>query len=184
MNETLQAIFDRRSIRDFQQEPLSGEQIQLLARAALASPSGMNLQPWHFSFVTRKSLIGKISDAAFETFRRKGQQDIIDRMSARHEQLFYGAPLVVFITMNKDNRSEIDAGIAAENLAIAAQSLGLGSCIIGLAAAAFQGESADELKKRLEFPRCHEMVISVAIGHPAVHPDPHDMHPEKISFIG
>lgn len=183
MNETLQAIFDRRSVRRFTAESITSEQMQKLAQAALASPTGMNQQPWHFSFVSNKDLIRKINDEAFRQFREKGQQDIIDRMKKRHESIFYGAPLVVFISLPHDQDSSIDAGIAVQNLAIAAQSLGLGSCIIGLAGAAFGGKKRDELRRDLEFPHCHEFAISIAIGSPAMSKDPHDMRPEKVSFI-
>ena len=183
MNETLKAIFDRRSVRNFTAEPITSEQMQKLAQVALASPTGMNQQPWHFSFVSNNDLIQKINDEAFSQFREKGQQDIINRMKERHESIFYGAPLVVFISMTRDQDSSIDAGIAVQNLAIAAQSMGLGSCIIGLAGAAFGGKMSDELKRDLEFPHCHEFAISIAIGRPAMSKEPHDMRPEKVSFI-
>src|SRR5690554_4318864 len=112
MNETMKVIFDRRSIRNFKSDKLTSEQLQQLAQIALASPTAMNQQPWHFSFVTNQQLIGKVNDAAFATFKKKNQQDIIDRMKARHESIFYGAPLVVFISMPHDSDNLIDAGIA------------------------------------------------------------------------
>lgn len=183
MNETMKVIFDRRSIRNFKSDKLTSEQLQQLAQIALASPTAMNQQPWHFSFVTNQQLIGKVNDAAFATFKKKNQQDIIDRMKARHESIFYGAPLVVFISMPHDSDNLIDAGIAVENLAIAAQSLGLGSCIIGLAGAAFEGSQKDELHGALEFPPCYSFAISIAIGHSATTKEPHDTRPEKVSFL-
>ena len=183
MNETMQNIFNRRSIRNFKSDRLSSEQLQQLAQTALASPTGMNQQSWHFAFVTNQELITKVNDAAFASFKRENQQDIIERMKKRHESIFYGAPLVVFISMPKSNDNLIDAGIAVMNLAIAAQSMGLGSCIIGLAGAAFSGRVKDDLKNELEFPPCHEFAISVAIGYPAMDKEPHDMRPEKVTFI-
>ena len=87
MNETMKAIFDRRSIRDFKSDKLTSEQLQQLAQIALASPTAMNQQPWHFSFVTNQQLIDSVNQAAFATFKKKNQQDIIDRMKARHERI-------------------------------------------------------------------------------------------------
>ena len=53
MNETIKAILDRRSIRNFKNIPLTDEQIQTFAQVALASPTGMDRQPWIFRLVTR-----------------------------------------------------------------------------------------------------------------------------------
>ncbi len=184
MNETLKAIQDRRSIRRFQAEPLTQTELDALADVALASPTGMNRQTWEFRFITDQALIAGLNAAAMETFREEGNQAIIDRMAARHESIFYGAPLVILISMPKGEDGGLDAGIAAANLAVAAQSMGLGSCIIGLAAAAFTGEKGERLARQVQWPDNHEFAISIAIGHPAITKEPHERHPEKIRFIG
>ncbi len=183
MNETLKNIFDRRSIRRFEEKALTQDQLETLADVALASPTGMNRQPWQFHFVTDTAAIEAISEAALMTFRQNGSQDVLDRVAARHKSLFYGAPLVVFITTAQDTYAKIDAGIAVSNLAIAAQSMGLGSCIIALAGAAFQGDQAKESAGLIQMPATHEFAISIAIGHPAMTKDAHERHPEKVILI-
>ena len=52
MNEVLNAIEQRRSVRGYEDRALTQEQIDALVKAALESPSARNAQPWHFSFVT------------------------------------------------------------------------------------------------------------------------------------
>lgn len=183
MNDTLKAIFDRRSIRRFEDTPLTAEEISTLENVALASPSGMDRQPWLFHFITDQKVISEISEGALDTFRRDGNQAILDRMAARHPSIFYGAALLVVISMPKDNPSGVDAGIAAENLAIAAQSMGLGSCIIGLAAASFSGVRGDAMCKLIGMPDDNCFMVSVAIGHPAMTKEAHESHPEKIVRI-
>lgn len=183
MNETLSAIFDRRSIRAYTAEPLTEEQIKTLAEVALASPTGMNLQPWLFHFVTDQARLDIVNEASLNYFRKIGNQAVLDRIASRHASIFYGAPLVVFITMPKDNPSGVDAGIAAANLAIAAQSMGLGSCIIGLAAAAFGSDQASDVARVLEIPDGRAFSISIAIGHPAATKEAHERNPEKIKFL-
>jgi len=184
INETLQAIFSRRSIRRFSDDPLTADQLDDLKAVALASPTGMNRQSWHFSFVMNTDKIAAVSEGALAHFRQDGNQAVVDRMAARHKSLFYGAPLVVFISLPQGDDAELDAGIAAANLAVAAQSMGLGSCIIGLAAAAFNGTQADEMKRLIAMPDGHEFAISIAIGHPAMTKEAHEQHPEKITVIG
>lgn len=188
MNEIIKAILDRRSIRGFTSEQLTDAQVDTLAEVALASPSAMNQQPWIFHFVRDTEKIAAISDAAVAFFRKTGNQAVLDRIASRHSSIFYGAPLVVFITMPKDSLTNtmrcIDAGIAAENLAIAAQSMGLGSCIIGMAAVAFNGDQAADIARLIDMPDDHAFMISIAIGHAAVSKDAHEHNPEKVKRIG
>lgn len=181
-NGTVQAIFDRRSIRNFTAEGLTGEELELLERVALASPTGMNAQPWQFHFVTAQPVIRQISEATLDTFRQMGNTEVIERMKSRHESIFYGAPLVVVITMPKD-ASGVDAGIAVENLAVAAQSMGLGSCIIGLAGVAFSGPHGEESAKAIGMEKDREFAISIAIGHPAMSKEAHEIQEGKIIRI-
>lgn len=183
MNETINAIFDRRSVRAYTAESLTQEQISILADVALASPSGMNLQPWLFHFVTDQSKISAVSEAAVSFFRKTNNQAVLDRIASRHPSIFYGAPLVVFITTPKDSPSGVDVGIAVANLAIAAQSMGLGSCIIGMAAAAFGSDQSAEVASQLEIPDDHAFIVSIAIGHPAMTKEAHELNPEKVKFI-
>jgi nitroreductase len=181
-NDTIRSIMERRSIRNFLAQPLTGDELAVLRDAALASPSAINAQPWQFHFITRQDVIKAINQAALDHFRMTGNQAVLDRMSARHPSIFYGAPLLVIITLPQ-GRGLLDAGIAAENLALAAQGLGLGSCIIGLAEAAFQSDAAAAIAAQIKMPAGYEFAISVAIGHPASTKEAHDMHPEKITWI-
>lgn len=183
MNETINAIFDRRSIRSFKAEPLTQDQIGTLAEVALASPSGMNLQPWLFHFVSDPAKIAAVSEAAIGFFRKTGNQAVLDRIASRHPSIFYGAPLVIFITTPKDNPSGVDTGIAVANLAIAAQSMGLGSCIIGMASAAFGSDQGAEVARLLEIPDDRAFMVSIAIGHPAMTKEAHERNPDKVKFI-
>jgi nitroreductase len=183
INETIQNIMDRRSIRGFLPDPLSPEQLQILQDTALASPSGMNRQPWQFHFIVNQDMIRQISRTAIETFQQDGDQEIIRRITSRHPSIFYGAPLLVVITTAKGSLDGLDAGIAVENLAIAAQSMGLGSCIVGLAGAAFRGMHATNPTRLIQMPDGYEFAISIAIGYPAMTKEAHEKHLEKITLI-
>ncbi|NLO35344.1 MAG: hypothetical protein GX112_03185 [Clostridiaceae bacterium] len=182
MNTTLQAISNRRSIRSFAAAPLKQEEIDALIVAALASPTAMNRQLWEFRFITSQSLIEAMNEAALSHFRSIGDQAALDRIAARHASIFYGAPLLVVIAIPADagRYAAIDAGIAVENLAIAAQSLGLGSCIIGMASASFTGARGKAILEQMDWPEGYEFAISIAIGHPAMSKEAHERHPEKV----
>jgi len=184
MNETIRSIFDRRSNRGFTEEPLTAEEIELLQQCALASPTAMNAQSWHFTFVTDRSLIGQVEDAVVEIVCGTGDKSAIDRLAGRKNKVFYDAPLAVFISSDNNNGwSEVDAGIAVQNLALAAHSMGLGSVIIGMCKCAFAGERGEQLAKALHFPEGYRFTIAAAIGHPSVTKEAHDIKPDKVEVI-
>ena len=184
-NPTLQAIFDRRSIRKYAPEPLTEDQLETLVQVALASPTARDRQAWHFAFVADPARIAEVSGAAIETFRRNGDQAVLDRLASRGGGLFYEAPLVVFVSCPGDDHDYkgLDCGIAVENLAIAATSMGLGSCIIAMARAAFQGEAGDALARRIGMPDGASFAISIAIGRAAVGKDPHPRDRTKVTVL-
>jgi iodotyrosine deiodinase len=62
--EFLETMKTRRSIRDFSEEPVPRELIELAIRAAATAPSGANRQPWHFVAVDDPTLKSQIRNAA------------------------------------------------------------------------------------------------------------------------
>ncbi|MDR0920024.1 MAG: nitroreductase family protein [Oscillospiraceae bacterium] len=170
-NTVLKTIAQRRSIRSYKEISLTTEQIDILVKAALDAPTARNEQSWHFSIVTNKDLMSEINA---ETCK------IIDR----EMDIFYNAPLAIFISGDINNEySAIDAGIAVENIAIAAESIGLGSVILGLPGAAFKSEKASEFEKKLNFPETHKFQIAIAVGVPAASKDAHEVLPDRISYV-
>lgn len=184
MNETISSILERRSNRGFEAKPLSDEQLDTLKQCALAAPTAMNAQSWHFSFVTNADIIKAVEDATLDELYATADEATKQRITSRGKTIFYGAPLVVFISSDNDNYwSHIDAGIASENLAVAAQSMGLGSVIIGLCKKAFDGEKRTELEKLLCFPENHSFSIAVALGVPTATKDAHPVMDGKLCVI-
>ena len=66
---------------------------------------------------------------------------------------------------------------------MAAESLGLGSVILGMPRDAFAGEKADEFRKALHFPQGWDFVIAIAIGVPADTKDAHAVKEDRISYV-
>ena len=186
--ETLDLIQKRRSIRKFSAELVTEDQIRTLVEAAQAAPSAMNQQPWRCHFITSPKVIQEINSAAFAKFRADGSQGVIDRLAARGstDDVFYGAPLVVIITAERSQMAGygmLDCGIVAQTIALAAEAIGLGSCIIGLTAAAFSGLARTSIGHLIQMPDSHEFAISIAIGHPLTTKEPHERQPERIAII-
>ena len=92
---------------------------------------------------------------------------------------------VLILSADKDFKwSKLDAGITVQNIALAAQSMKLGSLIIGIIDDVMRGEKKDYFAKLLKFPDNHEFAIAVAVGHRATEKKPHEIDFDKsVSFI-
>ena len=179
--DVLQAISNRRSHRAYKTDQLPEEALNSILTAALQSPSARNRQPWHFSIVQDAALIQEVHDEAAKVMGKDGSP----RFADPDFQIFYHAPTVIFLFGEKENAwTPIDCGIAVENIALAAEGLGVGSVILGLPKPAFKGDKADELRAKLQCPEGYDFVIAIALGYSTDTKDPHDLRAEKISRIG
>ena len=179
--EVLQAISERRSHRAYKKDQLPEDVLEAILKAGLESPSARNRQPWHFSVVQNAELIQEVHD---EAARVMMSTEAGPRFRDPAFQIFYYAPTVIFIFGEKDfSWTQVDCGIAVENMALAAEGLGVGSVILGFPRAAFRGEKADDLKKRLECPEGHGFVIALALGYATDNKEAHDLRRDHISRI-
>lgn len=178
--EVLQAIASRRSHRAYKKDQLPEDVLGAILKAGLEAPSARNRQPWHYSVVQNAELIQEIHDEAEKVLASEGGK----RFTDPEFQIFYHAPTVIFIFGDKDFYwSHVDCGIAVENMALAAEGLGVGSVILGYPRAAFVGDKADALRKRLECPEGHDFVIALALGYATDSKAAHDLREENISRI-
>lgn len=166
MNEVLKAIRNRRSTRLFTDDQVKREDIEKILDAAIYSPSAHNDQPWRFTVIQNKELLQE-----FNMDCKIGAKDIEDdllRKMANNEKLnlFYNAPTVILVCgEEKAIMPQVDCAAATENMLIAAESLGLGSCWIGFAAFAFIGEKDEYYRKKFEIPEGYKPYYAVSLGH-------------------
>lgn len=181
-NAVLDAIHSRFSCRAFSDVPVTEEQLKTLTDAALASPSAMNRQPWHIVAVNNPALVREMDAALVEAYRQSGETAIIERIASRGNTVLYGAPCVIYVAL-KEGGNILDIGIATQNMALAAASLGLNSCIIAMSRILFQGETAAEWNKRLQIPDGYEYGITIAIGTAKAEGKPHELDTSKVTVL-
>ncbi len=168
-NPVLDAIARRHSCRSYTAEPVSRPDLEALALAAVQAPSSRGRAPWRIVAVTDSDLIDDLSASALRLMARH-EPDSASRFGAPGTNLFYQAPAVFVLAARRtwDYTSEdLDIGLVAENIALAATGLGLGSLICGFLTQAFRDADADRLYQRLGLPREYEVRVGVAVGHPA-----------------
>jgi nitroreductase len=183
MNETLKNITERYSCRDFADTPLTDGQIEALVNAALAAPSARNLQPWHITVVKDKKLIDELDAAGMEVLSTEEDKTFYDLMMQRGGKMFYDAPFVIVITTDGSKWGMLDSGILCQNVVLAAESMGLGTCIAGLLNVPLGGPRGDEFKKRLEFKDGYEFAVGVLVGTIKSGKKPHELDFTKVTYI-
>ncbi|MBR5231747.1 MAG: nitroreductase family protein [Clostridia bacterium] len=183
-NSVLDTISARRSHRAYRDTPVSPEHIDLLLKAFLESPSAVNKQPWHISVVRSQKLLDDMNEAIRGEVMKREAAVRSPRFADSAFHVFYHAPLVFFLSADPAWRySALDSGIAVENIALAAESLGLGSVILGMPRDAFISERGEEFKKALDFKDGEEFMIAIAVGHPADDKPAHPIQEGHISYI-
>ena len=186
MNAVLKAIEERFSCRSFTEQKLEDKDITAIAQAAIQAPSGMNRQNWQVIIVKDKSIVEELDAIGMKTLSDMENKGMYDRIMARGGKLFYNAPCMIIIAVKKNASSMelIDCGILAQNVVLAATSLGIASVHCGMVGIPLDGEKAAELKSRLKFPEGYEFGLGVLLGYAEAAGTPHVPDQEKITIIG
>lgn len=183
-NAVLDTIAARRSHRAYEATPVTDKQLDALLKACMDAPSAVNRQPWHVSVVRNQALLHEMNAELRAQMMQREASERSPRFADPSFDVFYHAPLVLFLSANPDWRySALDCGIAVQNIALAAESMGLGSVILGMPRDAFAGSRREEFEKALGFLSGEVFQIAIAIGVPADNKDAHPVHEGHVSYI-
>jgi nitroreductase len=172
-NEVLRAIKARRSTRKFTDEQISPGQLDALLEAAIWAPSGGNNQSWLFTAIQREDVLEKLNAVVKDGFSRyvpdddyPGKQGVKEYAKRDDFNFFHYAPTLI-IASNKPNyeNAMADCALALENIFLAAQSIGLGTCYINQLFWLRRDEGVREYLAELGVPREHVICSSVAVGY-------------------
>lgn len=152
MENFSQLVQTRRSMRKFTDEKVSREDLQLLLRAALMSPSSKGLHSWQFVVVEDKALITELSHC-----------------KAQGADFLSGAPMAI-VVLAEPEVSDVwieDASVASTMLLLQAEDLSLGSCWIQVRdrSDADGGHAEDNVRRVLDIDPSLRVLSIVAVGH-------------------
>lgn len=153
-NEAYEAIMNRVSIKRYKPDPVPEELIEKVVAAGVAAPSGVNFQGTLFLVLTgeKRDALMKINAAVLN----RGDIDP-----------FYGAPVVIAVLDKKDAFcKEYDGSIAAAQMLLAAETLGLGACWIHRAKPQFETEEGKALLKEAGIEEEVIGVANIILGYP------------------
>lgn len=161
----IENIMTRTSIRQFKAQPVEQDKVDILLKAAMAAPTALNLQPWHFIVINDKETIALLS----------GKQPT-------------SAPLMIAVcgdtdkTMLPDGNAKLpdfwveDVSAATENLLLAAHALGLGAVWTGVYPAM---DRTAEVANVLNCPQNIVPLAVVRVGYPDESPEPKNKYKEE-----
>lgn len=173
MDDFLKLVAARQSDRAYDMSrPVEAEKLQRILEAARLAPSACNAQPWKFVVINDPELSVKIGKATAGLGMNKFAKDAPVHILVVEESMnitsFLGAKI-------KDKYFPlIDIGIAAAHITLAAESMGLGSCILGWF-------DEKEIKKLAGIPAGKRLLLDITIGYPAKAKRPKSRKPiEKV----
>ncbi len=153
-NEVIEAIHKRSSVRSYSSREVPREVLMELVGAGMAAPSGANKQPWEFIVVEDREVLDQI---------------------AKSKKMFAGAKAAIVVAGHSDGDGDgsiywyQDCSAAAQNILLAAHSLGLGAVWTTVHPHAQLESSAKEL---FDLPDGVTALCIIAIGYPNSEPKP------------
>jgi len=165
VNPVLSNIMARRSVRKYLDKPVEHEKLEVIVKCGINAPSGMNRQPWIVRVVEDQKLIANVNQAA-------GRSQ------------FYGAPALICVCTPANGGGELDAGLLGENMMLAAQSMGLGTCCLGGPVRfLLSNEKCKFFLDRLDIPADYKLNYILAIGYPDEQPEAKPRDATKVKYI-
>lgn len=155
MNEVLNNILTRRSVRKFKPEQIKDEELDQILQAGIYAPSGMNKQSWQFTVIQNKEKIESLAKVIRQALGRDENYN------------FYSPATLILLSNDKDNSNGLaDCSCALENIFLMANSLGIGSCWINQLKTICDEKEVRDLLNSFEIPSNHIVWGIAALGYP------------------
>ena len=148
--DVYQCLRSRRTVRDYNPDPIPQELVRRILKAGRWAPSSSNTQKWHFIVIQDRDtleLLGKI---------------------ATQGSFIAQAPLAIAIVMDEAPRPQLDAGRALQQMELMAWSEGVGMCFVGVRE---EGQQR-AVKELLKIPEGMELITLLPFGYRADTPRP------------
>ncbi len=188
MNEILKTILNRRSIRKFKPEQLKIEELQVILKAGKYAPTAMNQQPWHFTVIQSQEVLNKINEACKKVLiktKNKRFEQLSKGTDGKDISVMHNTPVLIVVSGNQEAIApQIDCALAIQNMFIAAESLGIGSCwIYAIYHLYSDADGKDFLIKEGIIPKDYVLAGSCAFGYKAIEPQAPPRKDDVVTFI-
>ena len=176
-NAVIDAIMARRSIRQYHATPVSRDTLMQIMECGINAANGQNKQSWEVRIVDNSATMAQIQD-----LMAAGNAELDPAMV---KGCMRGAPVMVFIARDLNyDFSAYDCGLLAGNILLSAQSMGVGSIVLGSPVRFINDavNSADILHI-LGYSENYELCLCVGLGYAAEAPDAKPRDINKVQFV-
>lgn len=165
-NETIKVIKQRRSIRSYKEKQIKDEELQAVIEAGMYAPNAGD-QAWHFTAVQNREMLNRLNLAAKEAAKQMNMGHLSELGNDENFNCLYGAPTLIIVSGDGNSfvPLEADCAAATQNMLLAAESLGLGTCWIFFVLLAFNSPQGNELRKELKIPEGYKPYYSTLVGY-------------------
>ena len=176
MNEVIQTMYARRSVRLYQDRPVPRETVDALLHAACQAPCGGNTQCWQFLVLEKDEVKMKLNEAVrlamldLELGEYPYKSMVNGKKAAENPawKCFLGAPVWIIIASVEHYPNALnDCALAASNIMHAAKSLGLDTCWVNQVPWTFRDPRVMEVLKEYGLEDGRVIGSTVALGYAA-----------------
>lgn len=169
MNDVIKNMVERRSIRQYKDEQIKDEELELILEAGKYAASGMGMQSTIMVVLQDKDVIAKYAKMNAAVMNRDTDP-------------FYGAPTVVVVLADKSRGTCVEDGsLVIGNMMNAAHSLGIGSCWIHRAYQVFESDEGKALLKEWGIVGDYRGVGNCILGY--IDGEYPEVKPRKDNFV-
>ncbi|MGI6010743.1 MAG: nitroreductase family protein [Ruminococcus sp.] len=155
MNAVIENLLTRRSVRSFQNKPISDADLEMILQTAIYAPSGMGKQTWKFTAVTDRAKIQRLAAAISQELGRENYD-------------MYNPEVLIIPSNERDSKwGKEDNACALENIFLAAHSLGIGSVWINQLQGICDVPAIRAVLDEFNIPADHIVYGMAALGYPA-----------------
>lgn len=157
-------IMNRRSVRAYKPEQVDKAQLDSIITCAINAPSAQNKQSWEVRVVQ--------------------SEEVLNKFKAADERFGFGAPTVIFVAEQKDAMfSPVDCGLLAQNILLMAESMDLGTVVIGGIRRNLDSPAMQEALAAIEIPETHQLSFAITLGYKDQRPDAKPRDTSKVKFF-
>jgi len=179
-----ETIMNRRSIRAYKPEQVPQEKLDSIMQCAIYAPSALNRQSWEVRVVQNPELLSAMNNRFVDDAKGKSLKGSAARAQEPGFSVFHGAPTLIIVAHDKSNSySLVDCGLLAENVLLSAESMDLGTCVIGNMAGLLNNPKNKDLRDKLALPDTHDIAFGIALGYKNENPQAPERKTDRVKFI-
>ncbi|MBL7852572.1 MAG: nitroreductase [Cyclobacteriaceae bacterium] len=180
VNPTMETIYQRRAVRKYKDQPVDPSLMEQIISAGRMAPTVMNRQEWKFYVLMGKKAIASLSPGIVKVASKVLNWAHGADPATAGDIIFHGAPAVIFITgPARSEWAAMDIGMCSQNIMLAAKSLGLDTCPIGLVKFL---EKTDKFAS-LGIPKSEHIYLAIIVGYGDEQPEVHERKKDNIKFL-